>query len=528
MAVVEILRRPATRTFLHGMLWLIAAAACMLALDQLARIQLRLHLDTEAGNRLGMRLHSFSPHRWSGNLPAHIVARQAFSAASYEFQKDGLHFRSGQSPVDVGLVISGNIDLLSHSILHVEFSTSEASGISVIVRESLDAPACISEARNLPAGRSDLTIDLHDIHWNCGNPSKPAPQAAAMLRLHVTAPPAADHVLHSARLQSPSTLAVDDLDRHAAPLLPSARDETAFGRVLQRIADDPTRRHPALLQLPLDARVEQVMVARDRVLAAIPETIIVPKGDLAKVSTQAIDWSASAPRAAWLPWFGVSLLALALAALRWRPPFNPRLRAALELAGVLSAPLGLILGNQIGDNLSPPLLAASVITFTFALSLLFGAAPAHPGSRMLARGFSVALLSIAAASVICVVLGSGITSFELPALPRAARYLAWAAAQQFLVCVIVAGRVEILCGSRNLAILLAALLFALLHAPNAMLMQFTFVGGLVWIWNWQRHRALPANLIAHALCGMLLTSNLPANWLYSAEVSARYFLIGPS
>jgi hypothetical protein len=47
---------------------------------------------------------------------------------------------------------------------------------------------------------------------------------------------------------------------------------------------------------------------------------------------------------------------------------------------------------------------------------------------------------------------------------------------------------------------------------------------LLWVWNWQRHRALLANIVAHATSGLLLAAALPADWLRSAEVGARYFL----
>jgi hypothetical protein len=112
----------------------------------------------------------------------------------------------------------------------------------------------------------------------------------------------------------------------------------------------------------------------------------------------------------------------------------------------------------------------------------------------------------------------------LPDLSRILHYVVWAAIQQFLVCVIVADRIERITGSSRMALLGAALIFSLLHTPNAMLMQLTFVGGLIWIWNWQRHRALLANIVAHAACGLLLASSLPKTWLHSAEVSARFFL----
>lgn len=518
----------AARAISQALLWLLAAATCMFALDQLAREQLRAQLDGVASERLGMRLQSTSPHRWSGKVPTDIVAKRVFSTATFEFKDDGLHFRVGQDPAAVGLVISGNIDLLSHSTLTIDIASSSPARVSLLVRESLDEPVCASEARPVPAGPSELEFDISRIQWRCANSARSAPRQAAMLRLQFEGAANTEHIFRSAQLNLRSTLAVADLAGHAAPLLPAPGDEPAFERELQRLVADPARPHPTLLQLPLDARVEQVLVARDHILEAMPETIIVPKGDLASVSERAVAWSSSSPPASWLPWLGVTLLAAVLMLLRLRPPFNPRLRAALELAGVMGVPLGLILGNQIGDNLSPPLLAVAAITFVFALSLLFGAAPALPGSRLLVRGWSVALLSIAIASSVSLLLGDGITHFDLPTSAEGARYLAWATAQQFLICVIVAGRIEILCRNRRAAILGAAVLFALLHAPNAMLMQLTFVGGLIWTWNWQRHRALPANIVAHALCGILLTLSLPPHWLYSAEVSARYFLIGPS
>lgn len=528
MAAAENFRGSTARTFLHGLMWLLAAVLCMLALEWLAHIQLRSHLDAVASKRLGMRLHSDSPHHWQGNIPADIVARKAFSAATSEFRSDGLHFQSGTVPVDVGMVISGNIDLIAHSVFQVDLSASQSARISLIVRETLKAPACSSETNAIPAGRSELSFDLSAMRWHCEVPLESAPQSAAMLRLHVVGVSGSEYIFHSALLQSRSTLASADLEQHAAPLLPSPRDSPAFDRALQRMASDPSRTHPALLQLPLDARVEQLLVARNRILKALPEAIIVPHGDLAKVSEHAASWSAARLTPAWAQWLGVVLLALALAALRWRPPIKPRLRAALELAGVLCAPLALIVGNRIGDNLAPPILAASTVTFVFALSLLRGTAPKRPGTRTAVLGWSVALFCIGIASAIGTALGSGITGFDMPGIQHASKYLVWAAIQQFLICVIVAGRAEILCGNRQAAILFAALVFAMLHSPNAMLMQLTFVGGLIWVWNWQRHRALLANIIAHAVCGLLLSQSLPADWLYSAEVSARYFLIGPS
>jgi hypothetical protein len=85
----------AARAISQALLWLLATATCMFALDQLAREQLRAQLDGVASERLGMRLQSTSPHRWSGKVPTDIVAKRVFSTATFEFKDDGLHFRVG-------------------------------------------------------------------------------------------------------------------------------------------------------------------------------------------------------------------------------------------------------------------------------------------------------------------------------------------------------------------------------------------------------------------------------------------------
>ena len=70
----------------------------------------------------------------------------------------------------------------------------------------------------------------------------------------------------------------------------------------------------------------------------------------------------------------------------------------------------------------------------------------------------------------------------------------------------------------------AALVFALLHAPNATLMLATFAGGLLWSAIWLRERGLWPIALSHALAAGLLVQGLPPQLLRSAEVSLRFFL----
>ena len=68
-----------------------------------------------------------------------------------------------------------------------------------------------------------------------------------------------------------------------------------------------------------------------------------------------------------------------------------------------------------------------------------------------------------------------------------------------------------------------ALTFALMHTPNASLMLATFAGGLWWCALFLRERALLPIAVSHAASALVLIALLPQDWLYSAEVSARFF-----
>lgn len=81
-----------------------------------------------------------------------------------------------------------------------------------------------------------------------------------------------------------------------------------------------------------------------------------------------------------------------------------------------------------------------------------------------------------------------------------------------------------LVGSTRWATLVAAVVFALMHTPNQALMQFTLLGGLLWVPLWLRCRRLLPLVLSHASSGLILSTLLPPEILRSAEVSARFFL----
>ncbi|MBL0165076.1 MAG: CPBP family intramembrane metalloprotease [Xanthomonadales bacterium] len=508
------------------LLYVACALAILPALDMLARYQLRQQLVASAGDTLGALTHADTPHQWSAQFATDLIAGTAFGTTDARFVNDGFRLRSQGEEIQVGVVLSSAIDLGRFSLIQIDLQAETAGSIGLVVGESLEAPVCRSAMTPLARGETVLTISVRNIEWQCQGADAAPPKRAAMLRLRLDLPAPASVTLRSVQARTQTQLNSQSLIDLPLPLLPDPRNTLEFRRALARIAENADQMTWPILQLPIDARVEQSLQARDQIRAAIADAVIVPAGDFQSVTERADTWHAqprrtSPSRISWLLLVGYIGLLLAL---RLKPPLDQRLRALLELLAATVVPLGLVIGGFIGDNISPLVLAACVATILFALSLLVGDAPAEPSSRTLKRGWWVALASLALTMALVMELANGRLPQQLPGIAQILRYLAWAAVQQFMICVIVAERIERITASSRIALLGAALVFALLHTPNAMLMLLTFVAGLIWIWNWQRHRALLANIFAHALGGLLLADSLPPEWLHSAEVSARFFL----
>jgi membrane protease YdiL (CAAX protease family) len=519
---------PAWRRAADGLVFAAAALLAMLALGQLARHQLREHLDASAADTLGALIHDQTPHRWRLHEPAGVIAGRAFGSEDSAFVADGFRIRSQGHPIDVGLVLSGAVDLSRYPRLEAVLDMQHAGTLAILVRESLDGPLCMSAANPVAAGASRISLALNRTNWTCAATAAEPPRRAAMLRLRIELPAGANATVHEVLALPSKRLKPEALESLELPLLPSPRDAQAFHRALERTALNSVAGTWPVLQLPLDGRVEQSLVARDEIRAAMPDSVIFASGDFGDVARLARAWKPQPPTVAGspMPVILAGIYAALLLLLRLKPPLDQGPRAGLELLGVVAAPVTLVVGGHIGDNITAIQLAVCATTLIFALSLLIGGAPSGPSARTLKRGWWVALGSLALTVALILLLTGGHLGQGLPQLHRVAFYLAWAAIQQFLICVIVAERIERLTGSANWGLFGAALIFSLLHTPNAMLMQLTFVGGLIWVWNWQRHRALLANIVAHAACGLLLATSLPRDWLHSAEVSARFFLPG--
>ena len=521
MIDAETSSRATVRRFRIAAGWFAFGTAVMvvsIALAALARHELRQQLAGDTAMDLAALDRGESRLAWPLRTPRDVIAGRAFGTDDFRFDDHGMHLRSTGEPVEIGVVVRGVLDLQRYPMLHADVRA--ATALSIIVRESLDAPICEGMLRDATVllGGGDLTA----LGWRCEGQPANAPTRAAMLRLRVQAPAGIEVGVRDVALHPRVAIDIGSVIPHS---MVATADTTAATALARRLSshDDV---FPAWTLGVGDARVERVLATRDAIRSVEPAALVVMDGDWSGVVAHSRE-STARPRASTpvAVWTGVAVCVIALLALRLRPPRSTRLRATGELVGVLAVPLAFVLGSGLGDDVGTPWWVALGATLIFAASLLFGEAPpplVAGGARR--KGWLVAGASVLGTLALALALRDTSHAPAWPSPARIARYLAWASVQQVLICVIVSTLAERMLRSALPALLLAATSFALLHTPNAMLMQLTFAGGLIWVWNWQRHRALLANIVAHAASGLLLAATLPIDWLRSAEVGARYFL----
>jgi membrane protease YdiL (CAAX protease family) len=106
-----------------------------------------------------------------------------------------------------------------------------------------------------------------------------------------------------------------------------------------------------------------------------------------------------------------------------------------------------------------------------------------------------------------------------------AGYVAWALVQQFMAQSFFFVRFEELWGGRR-AVWISALLFALAHIPNPVLVPATFLGGLGFSEAFRRWRNLYSIWLAHAILGMCIAAAFPLAWTHQMRVGIGYLLLG--
>jgi len=216
--------------------------------------------------------------------------------------------------------------------------------------------------------------------------------------------------------------------------------------------------------------------------------------------------------------------------------------SALEIASVIISVLvtaWVIVPLQLNSRwleAMPGLLALALMINSHRLR---GEKPSELGFTM--RHFGRALLLLAAPMLIVSALFIGFGSMA-GSLSFTTRFWGsllllpfWGLAQQYTLQAFVYRRLKFMLvdeeGTESkraqrtrLAIFMAALLFALVHAPNLALIVLTLAGGLVWSWVYERAPNLFALGLSHGVMSAIAMSSLPAWLLQSMSIGYKHLL----
>jgi hypothetical protein len=169
--------------------------------------------------------------------------------------------------------------------------------------------------------------------------------------------------------------------------------------------------------------------------------------------------------------------------------------------------------------------AAAVITVLMALHFEGWKAMGVRWTNLLRSSWIVAAaLAIAAAILVASAL---LHTLRLPhdAFPfvdRYSGYALWACAQQLLLQGFFLSRILRVIGKPRPAVVVAALLFAVAHLPNPLLVPLTLLWGLVACLHFLRYRNLIPLAISHAILGIVLTMTLPGPGNHYMRVGLGY------
>lgn len=445
--------------------------------------------------------------QWQLRKPHDLIAGRAFGHATVARDDDSLRITSEDgTPFELGLPIAWSLDLRHWPILQLELQSSTAGALGLIWQDG-KAPACLAiAAHTLTPGIRSLRIDLRSLDWkNAAEGSCGTLGNAQMLRLRVQLPSRASLRIASAALWTTEPM---------PPLQDVSVDLPKNGELDER--DTMRAQHWAMpvFHLPEGASAEAMLSWRDQLRALWPAALIVPADAIPHAQPAVSEHPAT-------NWIACALYLLVLAWLAWRP-IEGLWRPWVEIVGCLLGPLWLVMGLHWGLRTTPLGLAAFGGGLAYALTI-----ERHHLSRLwrwpaTGRDWLWPLAMLPVTALLILLYGHALRPLLIG---HVITYFAWAWLQQWLMLVVLLRRFEQALHRPGWAIVPVALVFALLHTPNGMLMQLCFVGELWWAWCYLRSRSVLTIALAHAACALLVESGLTGSALLrSLEVSARYFL----
>jgi membrane protease YdiL (CAAX protease family) len=102
----------------------------------------------------------------------------------------------------------------------------------------------------------------------------------------------------------------------------------------------------------------------------------------------------------------------------------------------------------------------------------------------------------------------------------------WGLTQQYILQGFIYRRLQRIFPTQNsyTNILIAAVLFALVHAPNFPLMFLTLIGGIVWTWVYERAPNLFVLGLSHGIMSAVAMCSLPPWFLQSMSIGYKHLI----
>lgn len=494
-------------SFAAAVALVVVTVPCLL---RLAQWRFDYFLRDTAAQALALSARAESPWHWPFNDSEDVVAGRVFDAGDFDFADGVLTVRSDGRAFEIGLPLPTKPDLQRFPQMEIAASVDAPGRLSIVAARDIGQPATHTPPVELNPNRNVGPIALATL-----------PASAAMLRLRVELPNGASFHLSRVALERAADAVASDLN--APPdIAATIDDKTANAELTAIDATSDLRTLPILLLAP-GTNPNGRRSLLERVRTQIPAGILIPVDEVESTFAQArarMGASAHEDATNRIGWIALAVWLLAVFASLKFPPHNAAWRAALEAALVSIAPIVFIASDSFTGRLDAVQICFIAASCAYAIRLGF-----PRDWRM--NGSARAWLLAGGIAVLALCFGLLAHNANQPLRPisfgHLARYFGWALFQQYLICAVVTARWRRAGLPRFVAIWLGAATFALMHTPNASLMLATFFGGLCWCALYLRERALLPLAFSHAASALVLIALLPPNWLYSAEVSARFF-----
>lgn len=494
--------------------WLLPVACTALAaliLYALAWQLTRKGIDHQARAKTATFESGHTPWDFTPHTVDDLIAGRAFGSASMSHDQRGLIARSrDHKSYELGVPLPYPLDLKHFPVARLGLDTEAPTQLQWRMRASLDGPLLVSSPIRVRPGDHELRQDLSALHWS-RSPSGdaiPTPDVAAMLRLELRHPP--DSII---RLRSLQWDASHETEAQVAshPVLWTGSADT-----VDTVSNIP-------LVLLGKTGVENMLAQRDSARQSAPAAVVIASSDALSAAPRHRD---GLLQSAFALLVYALLLVLAWSLTRRVPPeAKPRRVLSLLQMSVCAGPsLAWAVGMYGDPDPGAAWLAALTAGLGFSLWLAWRGYGhswrwLYWHERMAWRDWAMPLLTTALAGVL---LFASTAEPQLPGLRKFLGYSAWAAMQQLLILAVLAPRLRAWLSPRWLCALGLAALFALAHAPNAMLMELTFLAELLWGWQFLKRPVLLPVVLAHTGAGLLLAAAVSGLPLRSLEVGARF------